>query len=87
MLNAVKGTMAVSCKLNLPKILGGALYSVRDEIPVREVEKIVTFRKGKGTDNKNKQFYILIPGRSKILLFSKIFIPVLRPTQPPVQCA
>jgi len=85
MLSAVKGTMAMSCKLNLPKILGGALYSVRGETQAREVEKIVTFRKGKGTDNHNKQFCILIPGRSKILLFSKIFISVLRPTQPPIQ--
>jgi hypothetical protein len=29
----------------------------------------------------------LIPGRSKILLFSKIFIQVLRPTQPPIHWA
>jgi hypothetical protein len=85
MLSTVKGTMAGSCRLNLPKILGGALYSVKGEIQVSEVEKIVTFRKGKGTDNNNKQFCILIPGRSKILLFSKIFIPVLRPTQPLIQ--
>jgi len=81
MLSAVKCTTVMSCKLNLPKILGGALYSVRGETQVREVEKLVTFRKGKGTDNNNKQFCILIPGRSKILLFSKIFIPVLKPTQ------
>jgi hypothetical protein len=85
MSSSVKVTMTMSCKLNLPKILGGALYSVRGETQVREVEKIFTFRKGKDTDNNNKQFCILIPGRSKILLFSKIFIPVLRPTQPPIQ--
>jgi hypothetical protein len=85
MLNAVKGIMAMSCKLNLPKILEGALYSVRGEPQVREVEKIFIFRKGKGTDNKNKKSFILIPGRSKILLFSQIFITVLSPTQAPVQ--
>jgi hypothetical protein len=77
--------MAMSCKLNLPKILGGALYSVRGETQVREAENIVTFRKGKGTDNNNTQSRILIPGRGKILLFSKIFIPVLKPTQLPIQ--
>jgi len=85
MLIAVKGTTAMSHKLSLPKIQGGALYSVRGETQVREVEKIVTFRKGKGTDNNNKQFCFFICGRDKIVLFSKIFIPVLRPTQPPIQ--
>jgi hypothetical protein len=45
MLSTVKGTTAMSCKLNLPKILGGALYSVKGETQVSEVEKIVTLGK------------------------------------------
>jgi hypothetical protein len=35
LLSEVKGTMAMFCKLNLPKILGVALDSVRDETKAR----------------------------------------------------